>query len=154
MSIILILGNVEFTFSPIIKWLKCPALFDFYINLPTGLIYTPSCGPSGCQWSTDSQICNCDCHGFVTKIDCDGETPMPSRTKASLSDLVDCAEWKCFVKKYLSDFARSITAVLKAFLLMDDNRFRKNASRGWNGRKRTISWYREIDIQRVRKEEW
>jgi len=42
--------------------------------------------------------------------------------------------------------------VLKAFLLLDNKRFHKNASQGWNGRKRTISWHREIDIQRVGKE--
>jgi len=46
----------------------------------------------------------------------------------------------------------SITAVLKALLLMDDNRFRKNDSRVWNGGKRTIPWPREIDMQRVGKE--
>jgi hypothetical protein len=46
----------------------------------------------------------------------------------------------------------SITVVLKAFLLMDDNRFRKNDSRGGNGGKRTISWHRDIDIQRAGKE--
>jgi hypothetical protein len=42
--------------------------------------------------------------------------------------------------------------VLKAFLLLDNKRFHKNALQGWNGRKRTISWHREIDIQRVGKE--
>jgi hypothetical protein len=28
----------------------------------------------------------------------------------------------------------------------------ENASRGWNGRKRTISWYRGVGMQRVGKE--
>jgi hypothetical protein len=81
-------------------------------------------------------------------IDCDVEAPDTVGNKG----FARLCRVKCFVKNYLSYFARSITVVLKAFLLKDDNRFRKNASRGWNGGKGTISWCRGIDVKRVVKE--